>query len=74
METEKHKGKQGNKEEEENGTMVISSPAPQILQNVADVAGGKHSASAERLAGQHVSSSGGNMSKAPDWETGMLTM
>lgn len=26
METEKHKRKQGNKEKEENGTMVISSP------------------------------------------------
>lgn len=73
MEMEKHKRKQGNKEKEKNGTMVISSPPTQALQNVADVAGGKRAASAERLAGQHISSSGGNMSKRRTGKR-MLTM
>lgn len=45
--------------------MVVIWPpdSPLLLQNVADVAEGEHSASAERLDGQQISSSGGNMNK-----------
>lgn len=50
--------------ESKRQTEVISPPGlPLVQQNVADVAEGKHSASAECLDGQHISSSGGSMNK-----------
>lgn len=62
MEMEKHERKQRNKKEA--ATVISPPPGPAlVLQNVVDVAGGKHAACAERLEGQHFSSSGGNMNE-----------
>lgn len=76
MEMEKRKRKQRSKERKRQTSEVISPPPPPppprtplVLQNVADVAGGTHTASAKRLEGQHISSSGGNREQALEWET-----
>lgn len=72
---EKQERKQRSKERRWQMAEVIFPPwTPLVLQNVAaDVAGGKHTAFAERLEGQHISSSGGNMNKRWSGKQ-MLTM